>query len=121
MFSLFEVGIKREFLAESRYFFDDSVFAFIIFEDSQGNQFAQEFHFFFTETTSGQCGCTDTKTTGNHGTFSFIRNCILVSCDVDIVQSLLQYFTVAACAAQVDQEEVGVCAAGDEVNAMFIE
>jgi putative ATPase len=89
--------------------------------NGHGDQRANLTHFLYAHAASGNCRCPKAKTRRDHRRFCLERHGILIRRDVDFVESLLQHSACHACALKVDEEQMRIGTAGDELQTVIDE
>lgn len=74
-----------------------------------------------TEAAGGDSGRADAHARGDERTFRVVRDGILVGSDVHLVQTALQLLAGHAGLSQVDEHQVVVRAAADQIKALLLE
>ena len=109
--------VKRAFFAELGNFSTDIVSAAFEVLCAKSDEVTDERHVVFLEASGGSGGRTYADTAGNEGTLGIVGNGVLVDGDINFVKALFEFLAGDVHGTEVNEEEVVVRTAGNEVEA----
>ena len=108
--------VEGELLADSVYTCTDLISLSLEISSAEVDVLSDLLHLLNAQASCSNSRSTDTDTAGHEGLLRIVVDSVLVNSDVDLVQSVLQLLAGDVEGTQVDQHQVVISTAGNEVK-----